>query len=381
MSGPFSARDHALMARALRLAARGLATTQPNPCVGCVVDRDGEVVGEGWHRRAGEAHAEILALGAAGARARGATAYVTLEPCGLHGRTPPCADALIEAGVARVVIAAEDASQHTGCAPARLRAAGIAVESGLMREAARELDRGFFRRIETGRPWLRVKLALSLDGRTALAAGESKWISGEAARRDVQRWRARSSALLTGIGTVLADDPRLTVRSSADSVQTTAASAEAAFVPTRVLLDPTLRTPSSARVLDGSAPTLVLHAPGARVADARFARVECAQADAAPGGLDLAGVMRQLAARGMNEVQVEAGATLSGALFEAGLVDELLLYVAPALLGDTARPLLALPPLASMAGRRRLRIVDQRQVGEDIRLLLRPAPALHADGG
>lgn len=210
----FSASDHAHMARALRLAGRGLATTQPNPRVGCVIAQGDAVVGEGWHQRAGGAHAEVFALRAAGERARDATAYVTLEPCGLHGRTPPCADALVEAGVARVVIASEDAFQRHGGGVDRLRAAGIAVEAGLMRDAARELNRGFFSRIERRRPWVRVKLAMSLDGRTALAGGESKWITGEAARADVQRWRARSSAILTGSGTVRADDPRLTVRMS-----------------------------------------------------------------------------------------------------------------------------------------------------------------------
>ena len=222
----FSAADHAHMARALRLAERGLYTTQPNPRVGCVIAHGAEIVGEGWHERAGEAHAEVFALRDAGARARDATAYVTLEPCGLHGRTPPCADALIAAGVARVVIATEDAFQREGGAVGRMRAAGIAVESGLMRDAACELNRGFFSRIERDRPWVRVKLAMSLDGRTALASGESKWITGEAAREDVQRWRARSSAILTGSGTVLADDPRLTVRLSSPHA-----------VPLRVVLD------------------------------------------------------------------------------------------------------------------------------------------------
>ncbi|TCO42692.1 diaminohydroxyphosphoribosylaminopyrimidine deaminase/5-amino-6-(5-phosphoribosylamino)uracil reductase [Dokdonella fugitiva] len=361
----FAPHDHALMAHALRLAAHGLATTRPNPRVGCVIARGDAIVGEGWHRRAGEPHAEVLALQAAGADARGATAYVTLEPCGLHGRTPPCADALVDAGVARVVIAAEDAAQRGGGGLERLRAAGIAVETGLMRDAARELNRGFFARVERNRPWLRLKLAMSLDGRTALAGGESKWITGEAARTDVQRWRARSCALLTGSGTVLADDPRLTVRlddAPADAVG-----------PLRVVLDSDLRTPRGAHVLDGCAPTLVLHAPGMRARDDRFAAVELAALERAGSGLDLGAALALLAARGMNEVQVEAGPTLGGALFAAGLVDELLLYVAPVLLGDDARALLALPPLACMADRARLRVHEQRMVGDDIRLLLRPA--------
>jgi len=386
------------MANALRLAERGMHTTQPNPRVGCVLAQGAGVVGEGWHRRAGEAHAEIIALHNAGGRARGATAYVTLEPCGLQGRTPPCADALIAAGIARVVIASDDAFQREGGAIERLRAAGVVVETGLMRDAARELNRGFFSRVERGRPWLRVKLAMSLDGRTALADGRSKWITGEAARADVQRWRARSSAILTGSGTVLADDPALTVRlqplsqrergrgEGSDEVPrrkpgdilaesssisgTQGHEAAIAVPPLRVVLDHDLRTPAQAKVFDGSAATLLLHAPGARTPEP--ARAEFAAVESRQGRLDLDAVLRDLARRGCNEVQVEAGPTLCGALFAAGLVDELLLYVAPVLLGDSARPLLALPPLADMATRWRLHVVDQRAVGSDWRLLLRP---------
>ena len=358
----FAARDHALMAQALRLAERGLYTTMPNPRVGCVIAQGEDIVGSGWHERAGGPHAEVVALREAGVAAHGATAYVTLEPCGLHGRTPPCADALIAAGVARVVVANEDPAQHGGAAPERLRAAGVAVETGLMRDAARELNRGFFARVERGRPWLRVKLATSLDGRTALANGESKWISGEAARADVQRWRARSSAILTGSGTVLADDPRLTVRLEG----------EAFVAPLRVVLDRRLRTPAGAHVLDGSVPTLLMHAAGERPVDDRFDAVERVALECSTDALDPAAVLAQLAARGANEVQVEAGPTLCGALFAAGLVDELLLYVAPVLLGDDARALLTLPALARIADRPRLRVHDQRAVGDDIRLLLRP---------
>jgi diaminohydroxyphosphoribosylaminopyrimidine deaminase/5-amino-6-(5-phosphoribosylamino)uracil reductase len=374
----FSATDHALMARALRLAARGLYTTQPNPRVGCVIAHGEEVVGEGWHRRAGGPHAEVFALDAAGDRARDASAYVTLEPCGLHGRTPPCADALIAAGVARVVVASEDAFQREGGALDRLRAFGIVVDTGLMRDAARELNRGFFSRVERGRPWVRVKLAMSLDGRTALANGESKWITGEAARADVQRWRARCSAIVTGIGTVLADDPRLTVRLPSHPAKPDSASEangseghEACVPPVRVVFDRSLRTPRNANLLDGSTPTLVLHAEDATTADDRFHRVERLAVESDPYGLDLRQALGVLGSRGMNEVQVEAGATLSGALFDAGLVDELLLYVAPVLLGDAARSLLALPTLADMAGRWALQVVEQRQVGVDTRLLLR----------
>ena len=360
----FGAIDHAHMAQALRLAQRGLYTTQPNPRVGCVVARGDEVLGAGWHQRAGEPHAEVYALREAAGRARGATAYVTLEPCAHQGRTPPCSDALIAAGVARVVIAAEDPfPQVDGRGIGKLRAAGITVESGLMREAARELNIGFFSRIERGRPWVRVKLAMSLDGRTALANGESKWITGEAAREDVQRWRARSSAILSGSGTVLADDPRLTVRLPEDEEFTP---------PLRVLLDRQLRTPAGSHVLDGTAPTLVLHGAAASCADDRFARVERMAMATRDNLLDLQAVLALLAGRDCNEVHVEAGPTLCGALFAAGLVDELLLYVAPLLLGDSARPLLRLPPLTDMASRWQLQVVDQRMLGADIRLRLRP---------
>jgi diaminohydroxyphosphoribosylaminopyrimidine deaminase/5-amino-6-(5-phosphoribosylamino)uracil reductase len=375
----FPATDHALMARALRLAERGLFTTQPNPRVGCVITQGGEIAGEGWHQRAGEPHAEVFALRAAGARARGATAYVTLEPCSHTGRTPPCADALIASGIARLVFASEDPNPKVaGAGIQRMREAGIAVECGLMRDAARELNCGFFSRFERGRPWVRVKLAMSLDGRTALANGESKWITGEAARADVQGWRARSSAILAGAGTVRADDPRLTVRLPGFeplSRREEAGEGRSFVPPLRVVLDARLDALAlHANLLDGSAPTLVLHAPGARVRDDRHARVELTEVPLAVHGrrLDLAAALRLLATRGVNELQVEAGPTLCGALLDADLVDELLLYVAPTLLGDSARPLLALSPLQSMADRRDWRVVDRRMLGQDQRLLLRP---------
>ena len=361
----FSVLDAMHMAQALRLAEQGLYTTQPNPRVGCVIAHGERVVGQGWHQRAGEPHAEVYALREAGADARGATAYVTLEPCAHHGRTPPCADALIAGGVGRVVIAAEDPfPQVAGQGIARLRAAGIAVESGLMREAAREINIGFFSRIERHRPWVRVKLAMSLDGRTALANGESKWITGEAARADVQRWRARSSAILTGIGTVLADNPQLTVRLDREPGH--------ANTPMRVILDRHLRTPAGSHVLDGQTPTLVLHAASATL-DERFARVECIAIAEQSYALDLHAVLALLAGRGCSELHVEAGPTLCGALFAAGLADELLIYMAPLLLGDTARPLLTLPPLADMSARWKLNVLDSRAVGQDLRLRLRPA--------
>jgi diaminohydroxyphosphoribosylaminopyrimidine deaminase/5-amino-6-(5-phosphoribosylamino)uracil reductase len=366
MSRPFfPAMDHLHMAHALRLAVRGLSTTQPNPRVGCVIARGETVLGTGWHPRAGEPHAEVFALREAGGAARGATAYVTLEPCAHHGRTPPCADALIAAGVGRVVIAHEDPFDKVdGAGIEKLRAAGIGVQVGLMRDAAHELNIGFFSRIQRGRPWVRVKLAMSLDGRTALADGNSRWITGEAARADVQRWRARSSAILSASGTVLADDPQLTVRLP---------EGEAYFPPIRAIVDTSLRTPAGARVLDDAAPTVLFHAAGASV-PAHLAgtdRVAIRRED--NGGLDLRAVLHWLAQREVNEVHVEAGPVLCGALFAAGLADELLLYVAPILLGNTARPMLNLPPLDDMASRWRLHTVDRRQVGDDMRLQLRPA--------
>jgi len=361
------AQDARHLARALRLAARGLGTTDPNPRVGCVIASGDEVVGEGFHERAGGPHAEVVALAVAGARARGATAYVTLEPCSHHGRTPPCADALVAAGIARVVYAAGDPNPRVnGGGAARLRAAGIAVSAGLLEGAARALNPGFHSRMERGRPWVRLKLACSLDGRTALANGESRWITSEAARRDVQRLRARSSAILTGIGTVLADDPRLDVRVPGTTRQ-----------PLRVVLDPRLETPASARVLQPPGDVLVFASaastPAARMLEAAGARVEVLPGD--PAALDLEAVLARLAALEVNEVHAECGATLAGALLAASLVDELVVYVAPVLLGEEARPLALLGSLASMRERLRLEFVSERRVGPDLRLVLRPAAA------
>jgi diaminohydroxyphosphoribosylaminopyrimidine deaminase/5-amino-6-(5-phosphoribosylamino)uracil reductase len=363
----FSATDHALMARALRLAERGAYTTKPNPMVGCVLAHGEDVVGEGWHAVAGGPHAEIVALQAAGERARGATAYVTLEPCAHHGKTGPCVDALIAAGVGRVVAAMRDPfPQVDGAGFDRLRAAGIAVAYGLMAGDARRLNRGFLSRIERKRPWVRVKLATSLDGRTALANGDSKWISGEASRRDVMRWRARAGALLTGAGTVLADDPQLTVRFDDDG------SGEAIpFVPPlRVVLDPGLATVGRGHIRAGDAPTLYFHAPDAK--PPRGFGAAHAAVRMRDGLLDLDAVLQALAAREINEVQVEAGATLAGALLRAELVDEVLLYVAPVLLGAEARPLFDGLRIEEMAQRLRLQVVETRRLGDDTRLLLRP---------
>lgn len=363
----FTAIDHAMMARALRLAERGAYTTRPNPMVGCVIAHGEDVVGEGYHARAGEAHAEILAMQAAGDRAKGATAYVTLEPCAHTGKTGPCADALVAAGVSRVVAAMRDPfPQVDGAGFERLREAGIEVASGLMTTQARAINRGWLSRIERGRPWVRVKLATSLDGRSALATGESKWISCEASRLDGHRWRARAGAVITGAGTVLADNPALTVRLGGDD-------AAREFVPPlRVVLDPGLATVARGRVREGDAPTLYLHAPDVKLP--RDLTAQHAAVAVSAGRFDLAAVLRLLADRGINEVQIEAGATLAGAFFHEDLVDELLLYVAPVLLGPHARPLFDGLDINTMTERRQLAIVDQRRVGDDIRLLLQPQP-------
>ena len=357
--------DRTMMQRALDLAARGRYTTAPNPRVGCVLAHGAEVVGEGFHRCAGGAHAESFALAQAGARAQGATAYVTLEPCAHHGRTPPCCEALIAAGVGRVVAAIADPDPRVaGRGFEALRAAGITVEVGCEHDAARELNRGFFSRIECGRPWLRLKMAMSLDGRTALADGRSQWITGPQARADNMRWRAASDAILTGIGTVLADDPALTVRLEPD----------VDFVaPLRVILDTRLRIPATARVLDDAAPSLVVAEPESIASRRDLPPTKLLSCPHHSTGLGLAVVLAELAARGIGEVQVEAGPRLAGALVAAELVDEVLLYVNPSFLGDTALPLLRLTPLASLDERSRWRLLEAQTLGEDLRLRLRPA--------
>jgi len=363
--------DRSCMRRALELAARGLYTTDPNPRVGCVIAAGGRVVGEGWHERAGEAHAEVRALAAAGVAARGGTAYVTLEPCSHHGRTPPCSAALIEAGLARVVYALEDPNPRvSGGGAAALRAAGIAVEGGLLGGEAEALNPGFLKRMRSGTPYVRVKLGASLDGRTALASGESRWITGDAARKDAQTFRARSSAVLTGIDTVLADDPALNARLPVETRQ-----------PLRVVLDSRLRLPPGARLVEREGAPLVFTSPAAfassparAVLESRGIRVE-AVAEGAPGRLSLPDVLHRLAALECNEVWVEAGATLAGAFLDAGLADELIVYVAPCLLGPDARPLVSLPPPASLAARLALRFTECVRVGDDLRLRARPAGA------
>lgn len=361
-----AAQDAAHMARALQLAHLGLNTTSPNPRVGCVIARtDGTVAGEGWHVRAGGPHAEVHALRQAGAQARGATAYVTLEPCAHHGRTPPCADALIEAGVARVVAAMQDPNPLVaGQGLARLRAAGIATECGLMGAQAEELNIGFVSRMRRGRPWLRLKLAASLDGGTALENGASQWITGPAARADGHRWRARACALLTGRGTVLADDPQLTVRGM-----------DCERAPVRVVVDARLDTPPTARLFDAlpQAPLWIVHgdsADTARAAALTAAGARLFHLPGASGRVDLPALLAELAGQGINEVHTEAGSRLNGALLAAGCVDELLMYYAPLLLGR-ARGMFDLGPFECLDEKIPLRLHDLRQIGEDIRLIAR----------
>ena len=351
------------MARALQLAARGLTTTSPNPRVGCVLTQGGATVGEGWHLRAGEAHAEVAALRAAGAAARGASAYVTLEPCSHHGRTPPCADALIAAGVGRVVVAMTDPNPLvSGRGIARLRAAGLQVDIGLMEEEAQELNIGFVSRMTRGRPWLRLKAAATLDGKTALANGVSQWITGPAARRDGHRWRARACAVLTGIGTVLADNPRLDVREVACERQ-----------PWRVVIDSRLETPADAKVL-GSGRCLIATASEDVHRHARLVAqgAEILVLPNAAGKVELPALMQALGTRGFNEVHAEAGFKLNGSLLRERCVDELLLYLAPMLVGDSAQGLFNLAAMTGLDEAVRLDVRDMRMLGADLRILARP---------
>ncbi|HET7775998.1 MAG TPA: bifunctional diaminohydroxyphosphoribosylaminopyrimidine deaminase/5-amino-6-(5-phosphoribosylamino)uracil reductase RibD [Azospira sp.] len=359
-----SAADHAHMARALRLAEQGLYSTSPNPRVGCVLVKDGTVIGEGWHVRAGEPHAEVHALRAAGEAARGATAYVTLEPCSHHGRTPPCAEALVKAGVARVVAAMTDPNPLVaGRGLDILRQAGIEVFSGVLENEARELNIGFVSRMTRGRPWVRLKAASSLDGRTALANGQSQWITGAEARQDGHRWRARACAILSGSGTVLADDPQLNVRGVDTERQ-----------PRPVVVDSRLETPPTARLLDGRAALIATANSDPAKAAALAARgAEVLLLPDTAGRVDLAALLQELGRRGINELHGEGGAGLNGALLTAGLVDELLLYLAPTLLGNPALGLFGLPELTSLDEQKRLVWHEVRQVGGDLRILARLA--------
>jgi len=352
--------DEQHMARALALAEQGLTTTMPNPRVGCVIANEEEVVGEGWHERAGEPHAEVHALRSAGSRARGATAYVTLEPCSHFGRTPPCCDALVKAGIRRVVAAMQDPNpQVAGRGFERLRSAGVEVAVGLLEARARSLNEGFVSRMERGRPWLRIKSASSLDGRTALANGQSQWITSDDARADAQHWRARSCAILTGIGTVLADNPRLTVRGVHRIGQ-----------PLRVIVDSQLRTPLDAAVLaEGHALIATAVEDENRFAAYRDLGVEILTLPNTTGQVDLPALMLELGRHGLNEVLTEAGAALNGSLIASGCADALLLYIAPCLLGMDARGMFRLPALSDLQHRQTLHVQQIQPVGNDLRIL------------
>jgi len=358
--------DQRFMARALQLAAEGLYSTDPNPCVGCVVVRDGKIVGEGFHARAGEAHAEVVALLAAGDKAIGATVYVTLEPCNHHGRTPPCVAALIAARVVRVVYAVNDPNAAVcGGGGASLAENGIAVSVGCCQSAARALNAGFFKRAEAGRPYVRVKLAASLDGRTALQSGRSQWLTGPAARADVQQLRARSSAILSGCASVQHDDSRLSVRDESFAMR--------GRHPLKVILDPTLQLSVAARVLQSAGATLIL--TDSNDSDKRNLLM-CAGAEVCcldgHSVRDLSAVLAELARRHVNDLLVESGPRLAGAFIAAGLVDELIVYLAPHLLGDSALPLARLPLLSDLGSRWEFKFVDVRHVGADLRVTLVP---------
>ncbi|MDH5302407.1 MAG: bifunctional diaminohydroxyphosphoribosylaminopyrimidine deaminase/5-amino-6-(5-phosphoribosylamino)uracil reductase RibD [Gammaproteobacteria bacterium] len=368
MAYRFTEEDAVFMARALRVAETETFSPHPNPRVGCVLVNNGKVVGEGWHVAAGGPHAEVHALTQAGDAAQGATAYVTLEPCSHHGRTPPCADALIQAGVARVIVAMQDPNPKVaGSGIKKLKKAGVDVGVGLMQAEAEALNRGFISRMTTGRPFVRCKLAMSVDGRTAMSDGESKWITGEAARKDVQRWRARSDAVLTSLATVDADDPSLTVREEqlGEKVRRQ---------PVRVVLDSHLHIHPQTTVLREQGKTWIFACHGAEGKQAILTAAggEVITIDETDGHLDLAAVLDELGRREINEVLVEAGSILNGALLQAQLIDEIVLYMAPHLMGNNARGLFTLSGLAKMQDRVELTMLDVRAVGKDWRFVLKP---------
>jgi diaminohydroxyphosphoribosylaminopyrimidine deaminase / 5-amino-6-(5-phosphoribosylamino)uracil reductase len=351
-----TAFDRAMMQRALALAEKGLYTTTPNPRVGCVVVRNEKVVGEGWHERAGQPHAEAIALDKAGKAAEGATLYATLEPCNHHGRTPPCVDRIIKSGVKRVVAAMRDPNPKAAGGAEALKAAGIAFEHGLLEAEARELNIGFVSRMTRGRPWVRMKIAATLDGRTALNDGSSQWITGAEARRDGHRWRARACAILTGAGTVRADDPQLTVR----DVNTTRQ-------PLRVIVDSRLETPPNARVLQGEKALVFAATHGA------LPNADVVSLPNKSSKVELPAMLEELAKRGINELHVEAGFRLNGSLVREGCVDEYLLYFNPSFLGDAAQGMVDLPPFSALEKRPRLKILGLERFGDDLRILARPA--------
>jgi diaminohydroxyphosphoribosylaminopyrimidine deaminase/5-amino-6-(5-phosphoribosylamino)uracil reductase len=363
----FRSDDYRYMTHALRLAESGLGTVRPNPAVGCViVASDGQIVGEGWHKRAGEAHAEVNALAQAGDHARGATAYVTLEPCSHQGLTPPCADAIIAAGLHRVIYAVADPNpQVAGAGAQKLKDAGIDVQAGLLSNLATELNRGFFTRMQTGKPWVRSKLAISIDGRTALGNGDSQWITGAEARADVHRSRGRSGAVLTGIETVLKDDPGLNARpdSATDILQ-----------PLRVVVDSALRCAPTAQLFSIPGPVTVLHSHGSSAAAAALQAVGATVVKVAAenGRVSLADTLALLAEQSINDVWVEAGPTLNGALLYAGMIDELIVYQASNILGTDGQGMFAIQPLEAMQNRFEFNLIDVRRVGVDVRMTYRP---------
>ncbi|MET0355970.1 MAG: bifunctional diaminohydroxyphosphoribosylaminopyrimidine deaminase/5-amino-6-(5-phosphoribosylamino)uracil reductase RibD [Cellvibrio sp.] len=370
---PISSADYLYMAQALRLAERGIYTTMPNPRVGCVLVKDNKVVGEGWHVRAGEAHAEVNALETAGEQARGATAYVTLEPCNHHGKTGPCSHALVKAGVARIVFAMEDPNPLvSGGGLDYLRAAGVQVDGPLLEDDARRLNPGFIKRMERKLPFVRCKMGMSLDGRTAMASGESQWVTGKKARADVQQLRARSCAIVTGIDSVLLDNSSLTVR--VDELDLPNAKDAVAKQPLRVILDSSLRLPRNAKILQQQTSILLVHNGSTQNADQLNdwpAHVELLALGAKDGRIDLNLLLRELAKRHCNEVLVEAGATLAASFLRRGLLDEIIIYMAPKLLGSSARPLFDLP-LNTMSSALPLKISDMRAVGTDWRITATP---------
>jgi diaminohydroxyphosphoribosylaminopyrimidine deaminase/5-amino-6-(5-phosphoribosylamino)uracil reductase len=369
-----TAEDYRYMSRAIRLASHGLFTTHPNPRVGCVLVKQGQIIGEGWHERAGEGHAEVQALERAGDQAKGATAYVSLEPCSHFGRTPPCAEALIKAGVGRVVAAVEDPNPLVaGRGIARLRSQGVDVHCGVLAEEAEALNPGFFKRMRLGLPWVWCKSAASLDGRTAASDGSSQWITGNAARQDVQHWRARCEAIITGVGTILADDPAFTIRPE-QWADHSWPDGFAPIQPLRVILDSQLRTPPQARILQQPGATWIccvqadpekraqLESKGARVLALPESR----------SGVDLQALLRELAEHQVNEVLVEAGSGVTGSFLAEGLVDEWILFQAMSVLGCQGQPVARLPGLRTLGDRLQWQCIDVRHFGADLRLRLRP---------
>ncbi len=366
-----SAIDHQHMSRAIQLAERGLYTTQPNPRVGCVIACGEQMIAEGYHLQVGGPHAEIVALQQAGAQAAGATVYVSLEPCSHYGKTPPCADALIEAGVARVVCAMQDPNpQVAGQGLEKLRQAGIVVECGLLQADAEALNPGFIKRMSCGLPYVRAKLAMSLDGRIAMASGESQWITGEAARTDVHRLRARSSVILTGSGTVIADNPQMNVRLDAQQLGLDCEPHQ----PLRAVIDSELKSPVDSQIFAqaGDMATTLVFTHRHYKSGSGFAEQQLVTLPSGADKLNLREVLHYLAGLQANEVHVEAGSELCGALLEQKLLDEIVIYMAPHIMGDAARGLFHLPCLSTMAQRIKLKITEIRAVGEDWRITARP---------